>query len=1004
MTNASDLLIAKQGWLAAYPSSLQDSLRAHLQWVRYRTGQPLLQADRLPHQVMIIAEGAVRLVAEDPATGPFSLARLGVGDALGWCGLVRGQPTETAIAMEPSLVAAIPARQFLSLLASESALRQACLEPDRTELAELLLAWLTHQPQHYEDLPGLLAEMWRPGAVRVLTGEDLQQATSLDPGWLWLPSAPLEAGDSIGIAIERWLPASSEHSGVSLPLGPRLLGLSRSALQEALQLRAVMPQGKADVNGGGHALKELWEQAREADELPDPIDPRDLGLPNSSLRLPPLTERGEGPLESAMVCLNRLAGRYHFPFPRDTVQQVLLDCQTRLGGISLLQLGQLLESLGLEVRPLRSPANRLHRLEPPALLQLENRFLLIEAAGPRGLIAVDPTSGLMQFELKDLARLWPDGLELMLVRPAESAADDEQVTRFDLAWFWSVMQPYRLQLGLLLITGFVGKLLALVFPLAVLQIIDVVVGSRNLSLLLPIGVVMGVAIVVMGLLGLLKEYLLSDLSDRIDTRLGSQIVGHLFRLPLKFFDRRTVGDLASRLFDLQRVRTFLTNTAISSSLDLLFIPLVAVVLFCLQPLLAAVVMVQIPILILSTRLSRNSLKVLLTRRNRAWGKAQGFLVEVLTAIRTVKSQNFASQARWQWLERYRRYTGEDFRLTKMRVSVSEFNKAIANFNKVALFMVGGWLVVSGQGSVGSLFAVYILSNGIVQPLLNISSIADQYRDAKAAMDALADVLGQQPEESIGTANMLPLPAIQGRVDFERVAFSYDLDGRRQLDDFSLTIAPGTFVGLVGSSGSGKSTVVQLLDGLYRANEGRLFVDGTDISKVQIGSLRRQVGFVPQESILFDGTVLENLRLNLPDAPYEAVVEAAKIACAHEFIMALPNGYNTRVGERGGALSGGQKQRIAIARMVLQNPNMVILDEATSALDLTTEFLLLERLKQRFSGRTMIVVTHRVTTLRDADRILLMDEGVILEEGNWDELLNLGGSFSTLAEQQRAINA
>jgi len=407
---------------------------------------------------------------------------------------------------------------------------------------------------------------------------------------------------------------------------------------------------------------------------------------------------------------------------------------------------------------------------------------------------------------------------------------------------------------------------------------------------------------------------------------------------------------------------------------------------------------------LSTRVSRNSLKVLLTRRNRAWGKAQGFLVEVLTAIRTVKSQNFASQARWQWLERYRRYTGEDFRLTKMRVSVSEFNKAIANFNKVALFMVGGWLVVSGQGSVGSLFAVYILSNGIVQPLLNISSIADQYRDAKAAMDALADVLGQQPEESIGTANMLPLPAIQGRVDFERVAFSYDLDGRRQLDDFSLTIAPGTFVGLVGSSGSGKSTVVQLLDGLYRANEGRLFVDGTDISKVQIGSLRRQVGFVPQESILFDGTVLENLRLNLPDAPYEAVVESAKIACAHEFIMALPNGYNTRVGERGGALSGGQKQRIAIARMVLQNPNMVILDEATSALDLTTEFLLLERLKQRFSGRTMIVVTHRVTTLRDADRILLMDEGVILEEGNWDELLNRGGSFATLAEQQRAINA
>lgn len=298
--------------------------------------------------------------------------------------------------------------------------------------------------------------------------------------------------------------------------------------------------------------------------------------------------------------------------------------------------------------------------------------------------------------------------------------------------------------------------------------------------------------------------------------------------------------------------------------------------------------------------------------------------------------------------------------------------------------------------------MFILSNGIVQPLLNLSTIANQYRDARAAMDALADVLGQQPEESIGSANRLPLPPIQGRIDIERVAFSYNLDGRRQLEDFTLHIAAGSTVGLVGSSGSGKSTVVQLLDGLYQPQEGRMFIDGIDISKVQIGSLRRQVGFVPQESILFDGTVLDNLRLNLPDAPYEAVVEAAQVACAHEFIMQLPDGYNTRVGERGGGLSGGQKQRIAIARMVLQNPNLVILDEATSALDPTTEHLLLQRLRQRFSGRTILLVTHRVGTLRDADRILLMDQGVILEDGSWDDLMARAGAFATLAGQQHAL--
>lgn len=1004
MTSDTQLPIPQQGWLATQPAAVLNSLRTHLQWLRYSTGQPLLQGDRLPHQVMVIVEGAVRLIGEDPATGPFTLARLGSGDALGWCGLVRGHPSETAIAMEPTLVAVVPARQFLIVLREQPALRQACLEPDRTELAELLLAWLARQPQRYQDLPGLVAELWRPGVLRLLSDDALRKPLDLDPAWLWLPSAPLGAMAERGQALERWEPRAQAPGIASLPLGARLLGLSRAALEEALARRIAELEQPNPATAGGTRRDTLWAEAPQAGDIPDPIDPAELGLGPAQRRLPPLSERGEGPLESAMVCLKRLAGRYGFPFPRDTVRQVLLDCDSRLGGINVLYLGQLLESLGLEVRPLRSPARLVHRLEPPALVQLDGRFLLVEEAGPRGLVVADPERGLVSLDRQQLERLWPQGLDLMLVRPAPASGDDERVNQFDLGWFWAAIQPYRGQMLLLLLTGFSEKLLTLVFPLAVLQIIDVVVGSRNLSLLTPIGVVMGVAILAMTILKLLEEYLLSDLSDRIDTQLGSQVVGHLFRLPLKFFDRRTVGDLASRLYDLQRVRSFLTDTAISSTLDLIFMPLVAIVLIWISPVLALVIIAQIPILLISTRLSRNPLKALLTRRNRYWSLAQGFLVEVLTAIRTVKSQNFASQARWQWLERYRRFTGEDFRLTKLRTSVTEFNRAISNVNRVALMMTGGYLIVNGNASMGSLFAVYILANGIVEPLMSLSSVANQYRDAKAAMDALADVLGQQPEESISTATMLPLPAIAGRIDFERVSFSYGLNNTRQLEDFSLTIDPGTFVGLVGSSGSGKSTVVQLVDGLYRPSEGRLFIDGVDVCKVQIGSLRRQVGFVPQESILFDGTVLENLMLNMPNAPYEAVIEAAKVACAHEFIMGLPDGYNTRVGERGGGLSGGQKQRIAIARMVLQNPNLIILDEATSALDPTTEFLLLQRLKQRFSGRTLLVVTHRVSTLRHADRILLLDRGVVLEDGTWPELMERNGAFASLAQQQRESNA
>jgi ATP-binding cassette subfamily B protein len=246
--------------------------------------------------------------------------------------------------------------------------------------------------------------------------------------------------------------------------------------------------------------------------------------------------------------------------------------------------------------------------------------------------------------------------------------------------------------------------------------------------------------------------------------------------------------------------------------------------------------------------------------------------------------------------------------------------------------------------------------------------------------------------------------IQGNIHLENVSFGYKADAPPQLDQLNLSIEAGTFVGLVGLSGSGKSTVVQLIDGLYRPRSGRLFVDGLDINRVQLSSLRQQVGFVPQESILFEGSVLHNLRLNHPEAPLEAVIAAAQVACADEFIQGLPDGYLTPVGERGGGLSGGQKQRLAIARMLLQNPRMVILDEATSALDADTERRLVDQLRQHFRGRTLLFVTHRLGNLRQADRILVMEQGSVVEDGTWSELISRRGAFAALARQQHETPA
>jgi ATP-binding cassette subfamily B protein len=318
---------------------------------------------------------------------------------------------------------------------------------------------------------------------------------------------------------------------------------------------------------------------------------------------------------------------------------------------------------------------------------------------------------------------------------------------------------------------------------------------------------------------------------------------------------------------------------------------------------------------------------------------------------------------------------------------------------IALIVVGAALILANKLSLGALFAVKILSQQVTGPLLRLSSLYQGFQEMRIAASCLSDVMLAMPEVGEEDLQAIPLPPIQGEVRFEDVTFRYGKRGPLILDHISLQVEPGQFVGLVGLSGSGKSTMVQLVDRLYRPKDGKVFIDGYDIEKLQIASLRRRIGYVPQDSLLFEGTVLDNIRLNSPDADFEAVTEAARVAGAHEFIMALENGYATRLGEKGSGLSGGQRQRLCLARTVLQDPSLLILDEATSALDAETEQLVCRNLAKRFSRATVLFITHRLTTLKNADRILFMERGRIREDGNHQQLLALGGAYATLYSQQ-----
>jgi ATP-binding cassette subfamily B protein len=375
------------------------------------------------------------------------------------------------------------------------------------------------------------------------------------------------------------------------------------------------------------------------------------------------------------------------------------------------------------------------------------------------------------------------------------------------------------------------------------------------------------------------------------------------------------------------------------------------------------------------------------------------LVEVLTGIQTVKAQNVEMVSRWKWQDLYAKYISRSFERTMTGTALSQTSQVLQKLSQLLVLWLGAAMVLKGELTLGQLIAFRIISGYVTQPLLRLSSIWQNIQEIKVSMERLADVVDTPVESTEVDQQKIPLPPIHGNVKFEGVDFSFQKGSPLILKNITFEIPAGTFVGIVGQSGSGKSTLMKLLPRLYAPQAGRLLIDGYDIDKVELYSLRRQIGIVPQDPLLFAGSVSENIALTDPDSSSDAIVRAARIAMAHDFVMDLPAGYSTNVGERGGALSGGQRQRLAIARTLLSNPKLLVLDEATSALDYETEKLVCDNLREELSGCTVFFITHRLNTIRNADLILLMNQGIVAESGTHDELMALRGRYYALFRQQ-----
>ena len=651
--------------------------------------------------------------------------------------------------------------------------------------------------------------------------------------------------------------------------------------------------------------------------------------------------------------------------------------------------------LGLQAKPVKTTIDRLDRTPLPAMAVDSNGgyFILARFEGDKALIH-DPRAERPEVVSRDeLLSRWSGELILFTSR----ASLVGEMARFDFSWFIPAVVKYRKLLYEVLLVSFVLNLFALVTPLFFQVVMDKVLVHRGLTTLDVIAVGLLVVSVFEVALSGLRSYVFAHTTSRIDVELGARLFHHLLHLPLGYFQARRVGDSVARVSELENIRAFLTGNSITVVLDVLFsVVFIAVMLFY-SGWLTLVVLASLPLYFVIALLVTPLLRARLHEKFNRGAENQAFLVETVSGIDTLKSMAVEPQMQRRWDAQLAGYVSAGFKSATLSTLAHESTNLVGKLVTVCTLWLGAKLVIEGQLTVGQLIAFNMLAGRVAQPIMRLAQLWTDFQQTGISVQRLGDILNT-PLEAAGAKSSLP--PITGRISFDAVNFRYRPDTPEVLKGISLDIAPGEVIGIVGRSGSGKSTLTKLIQRLYVPERGRVLIDGMDLTLVDASSLRRQIGVVLQENVLFNRTLRENIALADPGAPLEQVIAAAKLAGAHEFILELPEAYDTMVGEHGSTLSGGQRQRIAIARALMSEPRILIFDEATSALDYESERIIQNNMQAICQGRTVIIIAHRLSAVRHANRILVMDHGQIVETGSHAELLqHEAGHYSRLHRLQ-----